>query len=205
MHMRYVLFGALLLAIALVSGLLFFYQTVTHSPALFNGTYLDPPALIEPFELASTDGQVDIRGFQGEYAILVFGYTYCPDVCPTTLAQMARVMQRVSDDVRDETNVVLISVDPDRDTAERVGRYARSFNSAFIGLTGTEAQLDTVSARFGVFREKVQKTAESEYLVDHTSSVIVLDKQGAMRLVWSFGLTTEEMAADMERLANIDG
>ena len=100
----------------------------------------------------------------------------------------------------DEVQVMMISVDPERDTPENVSSYARAFHGSFIGLTGTQEEIDRVAAEYGIFHAKAEGSAVTGYLVDHTASVMVLDRGGDTRLIWSFEITPEEMAADLRYL-----
>lgn len=175
------------------------------SAADFNGTYLDPPMPASDATLRGAEGPVRLSDFAGEFVVLNFGYTSCPDVCPATLATLARAKRLLGEDGED-VQVVFVSVDPERDRPQRVADYAATFDSSFVGLSGTPEQVADAASAFGVFYEKAgggaDTTAVSEagYLVDHTATVYVLDPEGRARLLWSFGTDAEAMAADLRTL-----
>lgn len=130
-----------------------------------------------PFTLTGTDGQPFSSGkLNGKPAAVFFGFTHCPDVCPTTIARLARLRRDLGKG--DEAlSIVFISVDPERDTPAELGNYMRLYDTPVIGLTGTPGQIEQVKKQFGVFSRKVEQPGGS-YSVDHTASVILLDRNG---------------------------
>lgn len=170
-------------------------------PASFRGTaYADPvPAAFE-FTLTSSDGTAfQLSDNRGKITLLFFGYTYCPDICPTTLAELKMVMELLKSDA-DKVQVVFISVDPGRDTSEKVQKYAERFYPTFIGLSGTEEDLAPIWSSYGVFREVVEGTSETNYIINHTARVILIDKTGNMRLSYGFQTPPEDIAHDIKLL-----
>ena len=170
----------------------------------FSGTYLDPPMPARDVVLAGPEGPMQLSDFAGEFVVLYFGYTSCPDVCPATLATLARA-KRLLGEGGDDVRVVFVSVDPERDRPQRAADYAAAFDSSFVGLSGSPEAIADAASAYGVFYEKAggaDSTAVSEagYLVDHTATVFVLDPQGRARLLWSFGTDAEAMAADLRTL-----
>ncbi len=131
--------------------------------------------------------------------LLYFGYTYCPDVCPTTLSNLARAKEKLGGN-GDKVQVVMISVDPARDKPEALANYVASFDSSFIGLTGTPDEIAAVAKPYGIFYAKGEGTVKSGYLVDHTASVLVVDKAGNLRLVYSLDTPGDDIAADLRYL-----
>lgn len=130
-----------------------------------------------PFTLTGTDGQpFPSSRLNGKPAALFFGFTHCPDVCPTTLARLARLRQQLGKG-NDALAVVFVSVDPERDTPTELGNYMSLYNGEVIGLTGTPAQVDKVKDQFGIYSRKVEQPGGG-YSVDHTASVILLDRNG---------------------------
>ncbi len=186
-----VVLGATLIALTLF--------VIRAQPPALHGTYLEPPLEAADFELASADGRVRKSDYEGRLVVLFFGYTMCPDVCPTTMSRLRRAMELLEDDSGD-VQVIMISVDPERDTPENVLSYARAFRSDFVGLTGAQEEIDRVAADYGIFHAKAEGSAATEYLVDHTAAVMVLDRNGNTRLIWSFEITPEEMAEDLRYL-----
>lgn len=166
----------------------------------WNGTSIDPPMEAKPFQLLSSDGPVQLADYRGQFVILTFGYTHCPDVCPATMSHLAQAVNRLGDDA-DEVQVVLVAVDPERDSPERVDRYAAGFDESFVGVSGSPHQIADVARRYGIYYEKSDSTlSDAGYLVDHTAAVTVLDRQGRTRLIWSFGIGADEIAADLRHL-----
>ena len=130
-----------------------------------------------PFSLVGSDGQpFSSSRLAGKPAAIFFGFTNCPDVCPTTLARLANLRKQLGRG--DEGfSIVFITVDPERDRPEDVGRYAGLFNTPIIGLTGSPAQVERVKKQFGVYSAKVP-TPGGGYSVDHTATVFLLDRNG---------------------------
>lgn len=157
--------------------------TVTPLP----GTLLDPPKEVGDFALTDQDGQpFRLSDLRGKVALLFFGYTNCPDICPTTLAEFKRVKALLGDDA-ERVAFVFVSVDGVRDTPERLAAYVRAFDPQFIGLTGDDATLRPIARDFGVFYQRVNYESDINYLVDHTASTFVVDQQGRLRLVFPYG------------------
>jgi protein SCO1 len=155
------------------------------------------------FQLTDTAGQ-PMRGsdLDGKVALVFFGYTFCPDICPTTMSDFKQVKEQLgsrADDVR----FVMITVDPERDTPDRLGRYVASFDPSFIGLWGDAATIKQLTDTYGVVAERreVEGTAAS-YLIDHTSLAFLVDKQGMLRSAYPSGVTTKLLAEDVTTLLN---
>ena len=142
---------------------------------------------------------VSLVDFRGKVVMIYFGYTFCPDACPATMAELSDALE-ILGNRREDVQVLMITVDPERDTAEVLEQYLAFFDESFIGLTGTPDELIAVTAPMGIFFERHEGTAASGYLVDHTATVAVLDKDGKLRLIYPFGVTGEEMAADLKYL-----
>ncbi|TFH85299.1 SCO family protein [Billgrantia azerbaijanica] len=136
-----------------------------------------------PVELPSTQGDFSLAQLEeDQLAVLFFGYTQCPDVCPMNMAVMRQVLQALDAEQRRRVVPVMISVDPERDTVERLREYVAYFGDAFIGATGSPAQLEAIAERYGVVWRRVE-TPDSAmgYTVDHTSSLFVVDREGEIR------------------------
>ncbi|MGL4650383.1 MAG: SCO family protein, partial [Caldilineaceae bacterium] len=139
---------------------------------------------------------LSLSDLRGKWTALYFGYTFCPDVCPTTLADLNVMMGELGGRA-DEVQVAFVTLDPERDTPERLRAYLSAFNPAFVGMTGSTAEVDATATQFGVFHEQRQVEGASGYLVDHTSTVIVLDPEGRMRIVFPYGVKGADMAQDL--------
>ena len=170
-------------------------------PDAFRGTtYAEPYPVAPDFELTQANGS----GFQlseqrGKIVMLFFGYTSCPDVCPITMAELNQALEKL-DDQAAQVQVLLVTVDPQRDTPERVQEYVDHFNPNFIGLSGSEAELAKVWNDYGVFREVVEGTSAAGYLVNHTARVTMIDQQGNLRVSFPFDTPLEDIVHDLELL-----
>jgi protein SCO1/2 len=141
-----------------------------------------------PFRLSS---------LRGHPVALFFGYTHCPDVCPTTLAALARAKRKLGADGA-RFDVVFVTVDPKRDTRSVVGKYVRLFDPSFIGLTGTEAQLAPIYAAYKVYHQILPaRGSAAGYLVAHSSAVDFIDPQGRFHGFGDWSDTPDELAADV--------
>lgn len=167
-------------------------------PASFRGTtYAEPYPPASDFTLARGDGSsFQLSQMRGQVVLLFFGYTSCPDVCPTTLAELNQAMGQLGADA-EKVRVVFVSVDPARDTPERVQEYVNHFNPAFIGLSGSEAELTKVWREYGVFREIVEGTSALGYIVNHTARVTLIDANGDLRISFSFETPVDDIVHDL--------
>lgn len=152
------------------------------------------PAVGGPFELVNQDGQsTDEKVLKGKWSAVFFGFTYCPDVCPTTMQAMARAQELLGPKAKD-FQVVFISVDPGRDTPAQVKTYLSNegFPKGTIGLTGTPAQVDAAAKAYKVY---YQKNGDGpDYLVDHFSSAYLVDPKGKFSKILPYGIPPEELA-----------
>ncbi|MGD2137855.1 MAG: SCO family protein [Gammaproteobacteria bacterium] len=152
---------------------------------------------IGAFSLVDHNGSVfDNAALKGRWSFLFFGYTHCPDVCPTTLAVLNSVAQQLQD-VPDDIRFVFVTVDPERDTPEQLAGFIRYFNSDFIGVTGTPANIEHLTRELGILHMKVDAgEAGAAYLVDHTASVLLFDPDGRYHAVFSPPLTAADISRD---------
>lgn len=136
---------------------------------------------------------------------MFFGFTTCPDICPTTLALLARVEKSLSDlPTQTRPQVVLVSVDPERDTPEQLQKYVRFFSPSFVGVTGSPAQIDEFTRAMGAPVAK-RPLGEGGYTVDHSGSIFVIDPSGAMRALFSPPHSQDALVADLRALLNSEG
>lgn len=176
----------------------------------FHGVLVDPP--VEATEITATlpDGEAfSLQQHKGKVIILTFGYTYCPDVCPTTLSRLRGLFSALGEKASDLV-VVYVSVDPDRDTPERLGEYVSAFDSRIFPISLQGEALEAVKKGYGIVSLKrmpdlskypaSKKSAITHYAVDHTSGFHVVDKSGKLRLRIPYEATVEETKADILQL-----
>ncbi len=132
------------------------------------------------FTLQSARGPVSLHDLRGRVALIYFGYTSCPDICPTNLAQIGAALKRLTPQERRNVAVLFVSVDPERDTPQKLARYTAFFDPAMIGLTGTPAQVAEVAHRYGASYRKVKSDSALGYLVDHSAFTYVVDGRGRL-------------------------
>lgn len=165
------------------------------------GTVLNPPRPLEDFTLTDhTGAPFSLSDLRGRPALVFFGFTNCPDICPTTLGEFKRVKSLLGRDA-DEVAFVFVSVDPQRDTPERLAEYVGAFDPAFIGLTGDDAALRPIAQEFGVYYQAVPlEGSETAYTVDHTASSFALDREGRLAIVFSYGTPPDAIAQRLRAL-----
>jgi len=171
-------------------------------PASFRGTmYAEPYPPAPEIELNRDNGaSFKLSELRGNVVLLFFGYTSCPDVCPTTMAELKQALDELDEDDAKQVQVLFVTVDPERDTPERVQEYVNHFNSDFIGLSGTESELTEVWKKYGVFRENVEGTSAAGYLVNHTARVTLIDRDGNLRLSYAFDTPVDSIVHDLKLL-----
>ena len=167
-----------------------------------HGTDLRKEDIGGDFTLTDGDGKpFNLSDLKGKVVVLSFGYTNCPDVCPTELLTQNDVLKQLGDQAKD-VKVAFISVDPERDTPEVIGKYAKQFNPDFIGLTATGDQgLPVIKQQYRVVTAKVNQGADSNtYLVDHTAGAYLVDKNGDVAVFEPYGSEPAAIAADIKTL-----
>jgi protein SCO1/2 len=169
-------------------------------PYSFHGESIEPPEPAGDFTLTGPNGKTyNLSDFRGKLIVLYFGYTSCPDVCPTTMAALAQMLRDLGDKA-EGVQVIMVTVDPQRDTPERLNSYVTAFDPSFIGLSGTPDQIAAAAKAFNVIYQVHPGSSPDNYLVDHTATTSVLDKDGGLRLVWPYGTAPDELAADLNEL-----
>jgi len=164
--------------IALVLGLVI-GNSFFEAPKPKSGEYIDPPG--GDFTLQSVNGDVSLSDYKGKVTLLYFGYTFCPDVCPTSLSRIGAAFKKLDEEELKNVQGILISVDPDRDTPQKLSDYTKYFHPQIVGITGTKEKIDEIAARYDVKYRKAEGTTAASYLVDHTAYIFVLDKTGKIR------------------------
>ena len=173
-------------------------------PYQFHGTAYDPvrpaPDLVG---LQAGDQPFNLRDLPEKVKLVFFGYTFCPDVCPLTLANMAAVYNLLPAAQQKKVAAVFVSVDPERDTPERLGDYVHAFNPAFYGVHVPADALEGVKQAYGVYaarREMDSSQSAAGYLIDHTAAVYVIDKDDNLRAVFPTDAPAADITADVEHL-----
>jgi len=189
----WILVGALLVVVAA----LVVWDMVRPAPYTYLSEPLSNPTVATDFTLQSASGPVHLSDFDGRVVMLFFGYTHCPDVCPTEMMQLAQIHGSLPAKDRDRVAVAMISVDPERDTPEVMATYAHAFSPAFHGLTGSPDAIGAVAKQFFVSYQKTDQTGPDAYFMRHTASVYVLDPQRRLTLIYG----GDDLANDPERIA----
>ena len=171
-------------------------------PASFRGTtYAEPYPAAPEIELTRASGtNFRLSETRGKVVMLFFGYTSCPDVCPTTMAETKQALDKLGENDAKDVQVVFVTVDPKRDTPERMQEYVNHFNSGFIGLSGSEESLAKVWSDYGIFRLEVPGISAAGYTVDHTARVTLIDQQGNLRVSFGFNTPVEDIVHDLKLL-----
>ena len=186
--------GLVSLVLIIITGFLtmLFVKPENYRGTAYNAPY--PPA--PDFELTRSNGETfRLSGQQTRIILLFFGYTFCPDVCPATLAELNSALGQIPDKA-DAVEVVFVSVDPERDTPQKVQEYVDQFNPAFIGLSGSLSELQKIWQDYGIFREVVNEPSGLTS-VTHTARVILIDMDGKMRLSYAFGTPVKDIVHDL--------
>jgi protein SCO1/2 len=177
----------------------------SRSAELRGAAYGEPYPLAGDFELTRFDGTpFQLSELRGKVVLLFFGYTACPDVCPTTLAELNLALSELGPDQAEDVQVVFVTVDPARDDPQRVQEYVNHFNTSFIGLSGTESELAEVWNDYGIFREIEQGTSAAGYLINHTARVTLIDRQGNLRVSFGFDASVEDILHDVKLVLKQD-
>jgi protein SCO1/2 len=154
-----------------------------------------------PFTLTNQDGKtVTSDSLKGKPTLIYFGFTYCPDVCPTSLLLMETAMEKIGGDAAKKVNLVFITVDPERDTPAVMKGYVPNFGPTFEGLTGTPDQIAQVARAYRVYYQKVPGKDGAPYLMDHSSIVYLLDRNGRFVTHFTHEAKAEAIAAAVQRL-----
>ena len=152
------------------------------------------------FQLPDQDGRMrSLKDFQGKVVVLFFGYTQCPDVCPTTMTELAQVKKLLGAD-GDKLQVLFVTVDPDRDTPQVLKSYMANFDPGFIALRGAPDQLAAMAKDFKVYYKKTEGKTPTSYGMDHSAASYVYDPKGQLRLYTRYGSGTQGLASDIKLL-----
>ena len=185
-----------LLAALFVVGLGACSGETTHE---FAGAVLESAEPLPDFTLTGANGPVSLSDFRGQYVFLYFGYMFCPDFCPTTMSKLAKVHRDLGDDA-ERMQVIMVSVDPERDTPDALAKYAAAFNPTFMGITGSKEEIDRTGEPYGLFYQRNEGSAATGYLVDHSTRTFLIGPDGRALVAYPHDATAEAMVADLQWL-----
>ena len=172
----------------------------SESKPSFNAVDITGADYAKDFSLTDASGRVrTMADFKGKVVVLFFGYAQCPDVCPTTMTDMAQLKQQLGAD-GDRLQVLFVTVDPERDTREVMKAYMGAFDPSFIALIPTPEQLPPLAKDFKVYYKKVEGKTPTSYSMDHSAASFVYDPQGRLRLYARYGTPVPAMASDIQAL-----
>lgn len=184
--------------LSLVIALLVTSATLAANTDALKAGVFSPARVAPDFILqGSKGGELKLTNYRGRIVILGFGFTSCPDVCPTTLAVLAQARRKLGVDASD-VQVVYLTVDPERDSPERMRQYLGSFDPTFIGGTGTAQQLAAVRKEYGILAEK--KVYGSNHTFAHSSYTYLIDRQGSLRALMPYGHSPDDYVHDLKIL-----
>lgn len=179
---------------AAFASLLTLVTLAADEPTLKAGVFEPPRAAPELSLDASSGGKLSLASYRGKLVLLGFGFTSCPEVCPTTLATLAQARKRLGEQ-GELVQVVYVTVDPERDSADRMRAYLGGFDASFVGGTGTPAQLEAVYKNYGVTAQR--KPIGDSYTVAHSSSVYLIDQKGLLRGMMPYGRLPADYVHDV--------
>ena len=160
----------------------------------------EPAQPAPEFALKGSDGAaLNLARFKGKLVLLVFGFTNCPEVCPTTLATLAQARKQLGADATD-VQVVYVTVDPERDNLDRIRQYLAAFDPSFIGGTEAPARLTEMRKRYGVVAEKIASKQPNAYGMNHSTSVWLIDRTGKLRAMMPYGHEAKDFVHDLKLL-----
>jgi len=172
---------------------------LANAPRLKAGVF-EPAQPAPEFSLKGSDGaELKLARFKGKLVLLMFGFTQCPEVCPTTLATLAQARKLLGADAAD-VQVVYVTVDPERDDVTRIRQYLGAFDASFVGGTETPEKLAAMRKRYGVVAEKIPKPQAAAYGMNHSTSVFLIDRQGRLRAMAPYGHTAKDFVHDLKLL-----
>jgi protein SCO1/2 len=167
------------------------------APQLQAGVF-DPPRMAPEFALRGSDGdELVLSRFRGKVVVLGFGFTTCPDVCPTTLATLASAHEKLGDRAG-EVQVVYVTVDPERDDADTLRSYLKKFDASFVGGTGTAEQLEAVRNQYGIAAQRIARG--DSYGFSHSSYTYLIDRAGRLRALMPYGSSADAYVHDLRIL-----
>ena len=169
-------------------------------PPLFQSTDITGADFARDFRLTDHNGRVrTLADFKGKVVAIFFGYTHCPDVCPTTLSDFAAALTQLGP-LADRVQVIFVTVDPQRDTPDLLQQFVPAFNPSFLGMYTDAHSLQLLAKEYKVVYQKASIKSDDDYLIDHSASTYVYDPQGRLRLLMPYGSSPETIAHDLRAL-----
>lgn len=192
-----ILIVALAAGLGLWAGQRWFAPTATTAPAMANTVLYPQPRLLPDFALDGSNGVVDAAALRGHWSLVFLGFTHCPDICPTTLFEVSEVFNRLGADA-EKVSAIFVTVDPERDTPEKLKLYLSSFHPRISALSGSDAQVEAIKKAYFVYAKRVPLEGGS-YTMDHTSVVYLMDRQGKFVAPFNLKRDADAAAADLRR------
>jgi len=175
--------------------------------AALHGTYLEGGRTITDFQLIDHHGELFTREqLQEQWTLLFFGFTHCPDICPMTLLQLGQVQDKLHEaGLGTVPKGVFVTVDPERDTPDRLAAYVTGFHEDFVGVTGALDEIDVLARNLGIAHKRHGNSDDQDYMVDHGSAVLLVNPAGDLQALWQFPHRAEQIAADMQQILTYHG
>lgn len=193
----------ILAAVALLGGLWFAKQQSTETPLEISGFAFPSPKELTNFELIDQNNNtLDASFFKDKWTFIYVGYTFCPDACPMSLTILDQLYKKLesSGELTDNISMLLVSVDPDRDTPERLNSYVKHFNDRFVGATGELNQIKTFANQVSAIYSVPEDRSDPNYLVDHSSSIILINPNAAVHAIFTPPQKADALAQDFVSL-----
>jgi len=191
-----------ILSLGIAAGLLIVggFAILFQRPYLFQGSEIQPEHPLENFTLTDQLGnRFNLSDHQGKVLILTFGYTHCPDVCPVILTKYQEIKKKLGSRAAN-VEFVFITVDPERDSPEVLRDYLSFFDTKFIGLSGSRAELEPVWQSYGVYQERTDVNSTAGYMVDHTARLYGVDQHGNLRVTYAFESGADAVVQDVAQM-----
>jgi len=199
---RVSVFGLVILLAGLLVWVLFFWRP----EGVGHATLESPPLDIAQaprggdFVLDSYRGPVGLADLRGKVVVLYFGYTWCPDVCPTSLGMLGVALEQLSPEEQEQVQVLFISVDPERDSLQHLKEYGEYFHPRILGVTGSHEELGRVAGMYGAAYRHADKQSETDYVVDHSADLYVIDRRGALNSTLRHGSQPQQILSVLRSL-----
>jgi protein SCO1/2 len=195
---RSLLFAVIALLAVLLAWMLFAWQPADESAIRSSGQTNQPQG--GEFTLQGPEGEVALADYRGKVVLLYFGYTWCPDICPTNLALFSQVLNELAAQELAQVQPIFVSVDPRRDTLERLQEYTEYFHPQLLGITGSDEEVAQVAARYGVIYRAVNPDTDKNYAVDHSANTYIIDQGGELVGTLPHGSSAESLLKTIRAL-----